>query len=488
MRDTHSRARLVASVVALAGGSLAAGCGGSAPGDKAGGPETDATVVLTLANMDADPTNIDSPDFVAAVEHLSGGALRIDVKHGWRSDSSAEEVEKDTIDDVRAGKVDLAVIPARAWDTVGVESFQALLAPFLVDSVDFERQVLESDIATRMLEGVEPLGLVGVTVLPGALRYPLGVSAALVRPADYEGATIGIRPSELAELTFRQLGAEPEVFEPGSVSGLDGAELDPVTIASNRYEEQAAALTGNMVLWPRAMTIVMNRKAFETLSGEQQDVLLRAGRDAIEGVIGRFADHDGLLHRVCDSDSFVLATATADDLQRFQLAVQPVYEELERNAVVHELITEVRAMRNRELFTGQESLSCPEDTASTSTAGDAARELAGQWTATLSRDELLGAGVLDPELAAQAAGGWTLQFEGESVRVHNPTAGLPPATGRYSVDGEVLTIVWDQGIEIPQGLETVFGWSVYRDSLTLSAVPDGDPLLALTIKAWKRGG
>ena len=53
---------------------------------------------------------------------------------------------------------------------MGVTSFQALLAPFLVDSLELERRVLESPLATRMLEGVEQAGVVGIALLAGPLR------------------------------------------------------------------------------------------------------------------------------------------------------------------------------------------------------------------------------------------------------------------------------------------------------------------------------
>jgi TRAP-type C4-dicarboxylate transport system substrate-binding protein len=459
-------------------------CGGSDT-DKAGGSEAGEPVVLTLANMDPDPTNIGSPDFIAAVERLSGGSIRIDETHGWNSDAPIEEVEKRTIEDVRAGKVDIALIPARAWDTVGVKSFQALVAPFLVDSVGLGRRVVQSPLAGRMLEGVEPLGLVGIAVLPGTLRYPLGVSKPLVGPSDYEGATIGIRPSGVAELTFRALGGEAEVFVPGSVAGLDGAELDPVTIATNSYEEQSKALTGNVVLWPRPDTIVMNRQAFDALSEAQQDVLYSAGLIAVEPLIERFADHDGWLQResVCGGGDFGLVAASPADLEALRAAVQPVYEELERDPVTRELIAAIRAMRGEEVLTAEPPLRCSEEGAAAAPAA-APEQLEGRWEATLTRDELVQVGRVSPELAGELAGAWSLELADGKLRAHNPTA--PLATGTYTVEGDVLTVVWQQGASLEPGSLAVFGWSVYRDSLTLFEIPDGDPLHAMMIKPWRR--
>jgi hypothetical protein len=52
-----------------------------------------------------------------------------------------------------------------AYDTVGIDSFQALLAPSLIDNPTLERRVLESDLAAEMLAGTSKLGLVGLAML-----------------------------------------------------------------------------------------------------------------------------------------------------------------------------------------------------------------------------------------------------------------------------------------------------------------------------------
>ncbi len=61
--------------------------------------------------------------------------------------------EAGTLQDVKAGKVDMAWVGARAFDTVGVKSFQALLAPLLVDSYALEAKVFEKGIPERDARG-----------------------------------------------------------------------------------------------------------------------------------------------------------------------------------------------------------------------------------------------------------------------------------------------------------------------------------------------
>jgi TRAP-type C4-dicarboxylate transport system substrate-binding protein len=162
---------------------------------------------------------------------------------------------------------------------MGVTAFQALLAPFLVDSFELQRRVLESPLAGEMLRGVEDAGVVGVALLPGPLRRPVGITRALVRPDDYRGATISARPAGVARAALRALGSNPKSYVPGALAGADGDEGDPTTVAFSNFDRRA--LTANVVLWPKPYTIVMNRKAFMQLTDEQQAILLRAGRQAL---------------------------------------------------------------------------------------------------------------------------------------------------------------------------------------------------------------
>ena len=80
------------------------------------------------------------------------------------------------IGDVKAGKADLGWAGSRAFDSVGVPAFDALHAPLLIDSYALEQRVLQSPLVGDMLDGLKPLGVIGLGILPGPLRKPLGVS------------------------------------------------------------------------------------------------------------------------------------------------------------------------------------------------------------------------------------------------------------------------------------------------------------------------
>jgi TRAP-type C4-dicarboxylate transport system substrate-binding protein len=231
-RPPRTRAFTLLAAVALA---VAAAACSSSGADKAGGTRAKPPVVLTLADHEQGPDQVQA--WIEEVQRRAGGSLRIQVTNHWRDHEVA--YDKATIADVQAGKVALAKIAARAYDAVGIDSFQALVAPLLIDNPTLERRVLESDLATKMLAGTDELGLVGLAVLPTDLHKPLGVTRPLVRAGDYRGGRMGVGEGELAKATVTALGATPVSTLPGGpLSGLDGLELDLGGIKVNGYEQQ----------------------------------------------------------------------------------------------------------------------------------------------------------------------------------------------------------------------------------------------------------
>jgi hypothetical protein len=103
---------------ALAVGATACGAGNL---DKAGNPIV-KPVVLTLADGNTDTS--DAQPFAAAVGALSRGTLQIKIEGNWRPNEAFYETG--LINDVRAGKAQLGITASRAFDTVGITSFQAL--------------------------------------------------------------------------------------------------------------------------------------------------------------------------------------------------------------------------------------------------------------------------------------------------------------------------------------------------------------------------
>ena len=404
--------------------AVAAGCGGSG-GDKAGGASKEHPVVLKLESEDALQLT-GATEFAQTVGRLSEGSLRIDLVPAGRS--TEIDFERGVVEDVRDGRAKLGIVGARVWDTMGVGSFQALLAPFLVDSYELERRVLESPLAVEMLAGVGQARVVGVALLPGPLRRPFGITRALVGPSDYRGATIGLRPAVLAGEALRALGAKPRSYAPGDLGGLDGAELDPATVAYNDLNRQV--LTTNVVLWPKPFTIVMNRKAYDALTDEQQELLRRAAREAIAPELRQIErDEARAMGELCTQLSFV--TATARDRVALRGAVKAVYAGLEGDPRLGRQLAAIEEMKRETAPMIAAVPDCRPVTAGDPT-GVAALE--GTWETTWTRAGLIAEGIA-PRDAAALSGHHTAEFADGRFRFQGDPRSGKSAVGTYWCTG-----------------------------------------------------
>ena len=258
--------------------AVAAGCGGAGD-DRAGGKPEPTALTLTMANGLYRPEELQP--FADEVARLSGGKMRIEFRDRWLG-WPWRRPESAVIHDVAAGKADLGSVGSRAWDDVGVSSFNALHAPLLVDSYALQGEVLESGIPGEMLKALEPLRLVGLGILPGPLRKLLGAERPLTQPADFRGQRIGITESRVARETLRALGATAIAFPAGArIGGFDGIEQQVESIESNTYDAAAKYLTTNINLWPRPLVLFMNEAAFTALEPVQRDVLREAVRNVL---------------------------------------------------------------------------------------------------------------------------------------------------------------------------------------------------------------
>jgi TRAP-type C4-dicarboxylate transport system substrate-binding protein len=442
-----------------------AGCH-SARVDKTGGSSAGNADRITLTLLTGDA--LFAPEYVAAVERLSHGSITIKTSVA----GNRPGYEASTVDAVRKGKAQLGSVGARVWDTFGVSSFRGVVAPLLVDNLKLEGRVLESPLADRMLAGLAQAGVVGLAVLPGPLRRPLGLSRALVQASDYRGSTIAIRYGGVARATLQALGATARGYPVGHLPSVDGAELDLNTIAENGFDVRARALTTNVVLWPRPQTIFANRAAFGRLTRGQRDILRRAGRNALSAELAHVArDEATALHGVCSRGTAALVSASAEQLASLRDAVRPVYAELAHDPLTRTVIARVRQLKDSHGAGSPDTIRC---TGRKPRAEAAALE--GTWQTTVDYRTLVAAGV-DPHTAEQQRGGGTLELSAGHWTGTEPRTGFV-WRGRYSVDGNVLRLITTacprfDGACAPNGMAQ-FAWSVYRGRLSL-ALLSGTP-------------
>ncbi len=132
----------------------------------------------------------------------------IELAEEWAITGTDADVEQQIVGAVTAGDLDLGWVGTRAFAELDVTSFDALTAPFLIDSYALQEAVLGSDIPDRMLAGLDGPQMTGLAVIGGGLRRPIAVEGPLRNPDDFTGITFHGWRSPQNAATIEALGAE----------------------------------------------------------------------------------------------------------------------------------------------------------------------------------------------------------------------------------------------------------------------------------------
>ena len=176
-----------------------------------------------------------------------------------------------------------------------------------------------------------------------------------------------------------------------------------------------------------------------------------------------------------------LVTASRAELAALRKAVEPVFDELERDAETRERIAAIEELRDDQVASAAATPSCGPTGRSAAKAGATAIE--GLWETTWTRDELIAAGVAQEDAEA-FRGHHTAEFADGSFRFQgDPGSGIS-ATGTYTLAGDIIRLVFATGIALQLGRPYELSWNVYRDSLTFSAAPGREALIAFLTEPY----
>jgi len=344
---------LMSALLVLAAAPVAcSGQGGDEkPASTGGTGASEALTRLTIGTVDGS----DFPDapiveyFEEQVEKLSGDQMRIVVL--WDAGGEGANFEPAIIDRVRNGDLDLGWIGSRAFDTIGVTSFQALQAPFLIQNRSHLDEVLTSPMAEEMLTGLTDAGLTGLGLYPDHFRHPVGFEAPLASLKDLQGATIRVPTSNAADALMRSLGAKPVHLSGSGVDAarksgkLDGIEVS-IALAPNF---DASFATSNIVFYPRVNTLFSSEEVLDRVTSEQQDILRKAAEATLAFALEEIpADADA--SAFCEAGGTLVA-AKDRDLASIEAAARKVYTNLEADPQTKSFIDQIEALKENDAIT-----------------------------------------------------------------------------------------------------------------------------------------
>lgn len=445
MRGTWIRvAMVILAVVAI--GASACTSGGSKSGGSAG------KVVLTLADETGNPRFTPAVmDFARRVGQLSGGQVTVKDVQNWGDQQP--DAEQQIVHDVAAGKADLGWVGTRIFDTLGVDSFQALTAPLLIDSYPLEQAVVQSSIPQEMMNGLDPLHVTGLAVLADGLRKPIAQEAPLLAASDWEGQVFDVFRSRGQMAAVAATGATPTDVSFGDVE-YTAAERNLRPYIDN-YATRFRYVTANVNLWPQTLALFANPDSLSRLTSEQRGWVQQAARDAAMQSTALVDRDQDLLAQACARGGR-FAEASGSDLASLRQAFEPVYADLEQDAQTKAFIEQIQSKKNA-LGTAP-ALQIPEDCGAANAQASADDPLQGTWqTATLSESDIVHAFVAAGgteadahDWFAQLGGGATesariqLVFSNGALDEYESGDGGEFVHGdsrSYSIDGDTVTLV-----------------------------------------------
>lgn len=477
-------ARPLLLVVVLATSVMTGGCLGG-DSDRVGAERTTEAQVLTM--LDPFSNRQVLTEFAGEVERLSDGAMRIRIVEAGHH---GPDYEAATIRDMRRGRADLAFAGSRAWDEFGANSLRALSAPLLIDSYRLQERVLSSELVDAMLEELRPLGLVGVGILPGPIRRPLGAEQPLTAPSDFRGLTIGTQQSNVADATFRALGAEVHRYPVtvGSLDGVDGIEHSVQAIESGGLDADGSHLMTNVNLWPRPLVLFANERSYRGLSADQRRILRTAARNTVpERTAGERASEAESSGNMCRKGQATFDTASPRELRTLRRAVEPVYSDLERHAGTRATIEAIDRLKHE---TGAPPAEVPKCGRTTPAAGDAKTPIDGVWRMDTDRS------AAGPEYLEENWGRWIYVFDRGKFAITQENPNGSACTwqyGTFEVNGSRMSWTFTDGGGIAPneaydkpGEFFVFDFSSFRDTLTVMPVKGKISPFNFRAKPWRR--
>jgi len=385
----------------------------------------------------------------------------------------------------------------RAWDGVGVRSLDALIAPFVIDTYELQGRVLNSDLVKPMLAGTQKLGLTGLGVQPGPMRKPVGVRRDLVGPADYLGAKLAIGGSEVARRTFTALEATstPFAFQGRSIAAFDGSEQQIGSVEGNQYDGVARSITANVNLWPRPIVLFGNNGALKRLTPKQRTAVQQAAQQLVEPLLQQTqaADNEST-GNLCRRGKLELVLATSQQLSDLRKATQPVRTWLRTDAVTSQALDGIEALRKQTSTEQPEQApSCSAATAVAPPRPKTPGPLDGVFTQIVTAKDLLAASA--PISAVDPANYGTYVFVVNRERFAFTQTNGPECSfgyGTWVVRGQTVEWLFSGGgaegssAANKPGEFFTYGWSLFRDTLTLTRVDGRISPENFLARPWKR--
>lgn len=223
-----------------------------------------------------------SAKFKELCEEYSGGKITVDV---FRDNILGDD--KLVVEGTQIGDIDISVSSTTPLSAM-YNDYYLFDAPYLFLNVDEVYDVgFNGEIGQQVKDGVESLGLKGISWWENGFRNLTNSSVAVTQPEQVKGMKIRTMENALHIKAWQALGANPtpmaftELFTALQQKTVDAQENPLGLIESNKFYEVNNYISLSQHVYT-PYCVLMNLDKWNSLTPEQQDIVERAMKEATE--------------------------------------------------------------------------------------------------------------------------------------------------------------------------------------------------------------
>lgn len=339
------------------------------------------------------------------------------------------------------GDVEVAVVPARVWDLLGVDTLRPLQLPGLIATDAAAAAVTHDEVATTMLDGLLPTGVVGLALVPEGVRRIFVLPPHTPDKFSFEGARVRTLPSKASEEVFAALGATP-VHADGDefATAVADQKIDAVETSWSLVSTIPGRLeaVSNTALGVKFDVIAVNAKWFASRTDTERTAIRAAAESTAAAVIAETEPDATQAAAFCRAGG-VIAPGPAGTTGTLTKARTTLTRKWSKDADSAAIIK--RLEKTSATVEPTEPLAActpPQHEPSAAPTGGPDVFPAGVYRMQVSMAELVNAG-MNPMDANQHAGTWTITFRDGELDMGDG------CTGMYRVvEGRVELHLGDQ--------------------------------------------
>jgi len=321
--------------VMLAGALLLTACG-----DSEGEANADPDKVYTLQaghSLPADhPYHLGFLEMAKNVEERTDGQVKIEVFA-----NSEIGAERELTEGMGLGTVDF-VVSSTAPVTNFVPELGVLDVPFLFQDRDSAVKVLEGEIGDELFSKMEENGIIGMSWGENGYRHITNAIRPVNTPEDLKGLKIRTQENEIHLAAFEALGAQPTPMAwteaiTALQQGVVDAQENPAIVADQfalyDAKQKYMTLTGHVY---SVAVYMMSKQTYDELPEDLRDIVLEEGQKAGAKERELIVEMEKESIKTLKENGVEIIEEV--DLAPFQEAVKPVYETIEYQELLNNII------------------------------------------------------------------------------------------------------------------------------------------------------